>query len=230
MAAAVSKPQPPRHAREAQAAYALVRYAVVGDTRFLSHRDELRALERALARAGWPVSYSAGFNPQARVKVPLPRAVGIAAEEQLAVVVLCVERPREELAAGLRGALPTGLVPGSVVVRAERVQPHPVRETYRVVLREEAVAEVRLRAEALLARDSLLIDRDYGPKKPRRRIDVRPFIAALQVGAAELRFTLEHLDQRTARPGELLQALGIAGDHGYCVTRVAVEWDIKLPT
>ena len=63
-------------------------YALNGELRYLSHRDELRMLTRALVRARWPLRYSRGFNPIPRLTLTLPRSVGTASECQLALVEL----------------------------------------------------------------------------------------------------------------------------------------------
>jgi len=44
-----------------------VRFAKRGRLRFLSHRDVARSVERAVRRAGIPVSYSHGFSPHPRL-------------------------------------------------------------------------------------------------------------------------------------------------------------------
>src|SRR5688572_3594919 len=88
---------------------AVIEYAIDGDVRFLSHRDELRMLTRALVRSGWPLAYSHGFNPQPKLSIPLPRRTGIAAVPQLAVVELDTDCPADELFARLSAALPSAV-------------------------------------------------------------------------------------------------------------------------
>jgi radical SAM-linked protein len=43
------------------------RYERVGDLRFLSHRETMNVLARALRRARVPVHYTQGFNPQPKL-------------------------------------------------------------------------------------------------------------------------------------------------------------------
>lgn len=52
------------------------RYGKVGKVRFLSHRDLARVIERAVRRAGLPVTYSEGFNPHPRLHFGLAISVG----------------------------------------------------------------------------------------------------------------------------------------------------------
>ena len=53
-----------------------VRYSKLGKVRFLSHRDLARIIERAVRRAGLPVSYSQGFSPHARLHFGLALSTG----------------------------------------------------------------------------------------------------------------------------------------------------------
>ncbi|MFB3819350.1 MAG: TIGR03936 family radical SAM-associated protein, partial [Candidatus Methylomirabilales bacterium] len=49
----------------------------VGGLRFLSHLELMRALQRALRRAGIPVASTQGFNPQPRLSLAQALAVGV---------------------------------------------------------------------------------------------------------------------------------------------------------
>lgn len=53
-----------------------VRFAKTGDVRFLSHRQTMDALERALRAAGAPVRYTEGYNPHIRLSMGPALAVG----------------------------------------------------------------------------------------------------------------------------------------------------------
>lgn len=206
-----------------------VSYTIDGDLRFLSHRDELRMFVRALVRAGWPLAYSAGFNPRPRVVLPLPRSVGLAAACQWAVVTL--REPREP--AALRGSLGATLphccrlldvwpLPGRRI-------PQPTRARYELQLEPAAVATVGERLGPLLAARSVPVCRSRGPGKATQTIDIRPYIENLELDATCLRWSVIFAAQRTARPDEVLSALGLpAADYNHRVRRVAVEWDLAL--
>ena len=65
----------------------------VGELRYLSHLELMRALQRALRRAGIPLAYTQGFNPQPRLSVAQALAVGTEGTCELGEVELvsCVE-------------------------------------------------------------------------------------------------------------------------------------------
>ncbi|HYL80462.1 MAG TPA: TIGR03936 family radical SAM-associated protein [Candidatus Acidoferrum sp.] len=51
----------------------------VGDLRYLSHLELMRALQRALRRADLPLAYTQGFNPQPKISLAQALAVGVEA-------------------------------------------------------------------------------------------------------------------------------------------------------
>ena len=206
-----------------------VEFAVMGDLRFLSHHDEVRMLTRALVRAGWPLAYSHGFNPRPRLTIPLPRNLGVAARSQVALVDLCAPRTPAELHASLARQLPAGCRLRQVIAPAPRATPQALQATYELDLDLPAVAVVRPRIEALLARPSLLVQREYGPEKPARPVDLRPFIERVELEGCCLRLVLRYAAQRTARPSEVINELGLAAETYNCRFRRAdVQWNIEL--
>jgi hypothetical protein len=60
----------------------LIKYAKTGDAAFLSHREIMRILERALRRADLPLVFSAGFNPRPRMSFAPALPLGVAADAE----------------------------------------------------------------------------------------------------------------------------------------------------
>jgi hypothetical protein len=52
-------------------------YEKHGRSRFLSHLETLRILQRALRRTGWPIRFSEGFHPHPRLSLGPSLAVGV---------------------------------------------------------------------------------------------------------------------------------------------------------
>jgi radical SAM-linked protein len=229
-----ARAQPPSAAADARGAAAApwrvaLEFAVTGDVRFLSHHDELRMLERALVRAGWPLAYSQGFNPRPRVIVPLPRSVGTAANGQLALVDLRAAGAPEELSASLAAALPADYRLVRVAALASRRVPRAQTACYEVELDAAEVDGLAPRIEGLLARPTLVVPRAYGPGRAPRPIDIRPYIEQLQLDGCRLRIVLHCGAQRTARPSEVITELGLpAAAYNGRLRRSEVHWDIEL--
>ena len=220
---------PPQSASGSQRFRVAVELTIDGDLRYLSHHDTLRLLTRALVRANWGIAYSHGFNPLPQVRLPLPRNVGIASTCELALVDLDTPAEPGELSDRLAAALPPGCTVQRIVAPAVREMPQPQGVTYELDVDAAVAEELAAHIAELLARESVCVQRDYGPGKPARTLDIRPYIAALELEAGTLRMTLQFSEQRTARPAEVLAELGLAAvDHQHRLRRTEIRWNIIL--
>ena len=202
-------------------------YALAGDLRFLSHHEQIGFLTRAMIRADWPLAYSRGFNPQPRLTLPLPRSVGTASDCECATVVLNTAPPLRTLFETLDACLPADCALRYIAWHGRRTPPHPVRTVYAVPLRSEDARGAEAEITDLMTRQRIPVQREYGPDKPARTVDIRPYIETITLAADVLVMRLVFQEQRTARPGEILQALKLLdADYEYRVRRTAVEWDL----
>ena len=201
-------------------------FAVDGDVRFLSHRDVLRMFSRALARADLPVRYTAGFNPRPRLSIPLPRSVGVASDAERLVLELVEPVDPQTVVARLGPQLPAGfaLTRAQVLDRGRRCV--PVGVTYGLPLSAEDGRTVGDRAAALLdSSDPIPVLRKNRKTGRVKELDIRPFIQSIRVGPDHLVMRLRLTDGTTARPREILEALGIAADGmGHRIRRLEIEW------
>jgi radical SAM-linked protein len=204
-------------------------YAVAGDLRFLSHRDEMRMLERTIVRAGWPLRWSQGFNPQPRISVLLPRSVGMASDCQCALIGLTELRPAADLHGSLRRSLPAGVILHELLAPATGRTPQPCRVLYAVELDGEECPHLAERGASLLAAPEVLVSRRPAPGKPPRTVDVRPYIDSLNLTGRVLWMRLTFDGQRSARPTEVLSALGLDGERlAHRLRRAEVAWNMPL--
>jgi radical SAM family uncharacterized protein/radical SAM-linked protein len=81
----------------------------VGELRFLSHLELVRAFTRAMRRAGIPVAHSQGFNPQPRLTFASALPVGVEALHELAEVDLTAALGPAGFLARVNADLPDGL-------------------------------------------------------------------------------------------------------------------------
>ncbi|MBA2561216.1 MAG: DUF2344 domain-containing protein, partial [Propionibacteriales bacterium] len=93
-----------------------IRYAKRGRLRFTSHRDFGRAFERAVRRAGLPISYSSGFNPHPRISYANASPTGAASEAEYLEIGLSTPCDPDDVRTALDAALPPGLDIVDVVV------------------------------------------------------------------------------------------------------------------
>ena len=77
--------------------------------KFLSHLDLMRLWERALRRAGFPLSYSEGFSPHPRIALASPLSVGVTSEAELMDVFLSRWVPPHSFITQMKEQLPHGI-------------------------------------------------------------------------------------------------------------------------
>jgi len=199
-----------------------IRFTKQDDLRWLSHRDLVRAWERLLRRAEVPLGMTEGFHPKPRMNFPSALAVGIAGLDELVEIELSAPWSAEQLRAALAPHLPPGLSVGKVeVVAFERGKAQAVEVEFEAVLPPERQSAVAERIEWFLSQASHPIERE-GRSAP---LDLRPLVAglAIRAGAVSMRLRLDR--QGSARPREVLAALGLAELEldGGTLTRTRVE-------
>jgi radical SAM superfamily enzyme YgiQ (UPF0313 family) len=96
-------------------------FAKSGPASFISHLDLMAVFERALARAGFRVRFTEGYNPKPRLEFANPLSLGIDSEEEIAGIDLHDENPTEDFSGRLNAALPAGMH----VLRAQAVADRP---------------------------------------------------------------------------------------------------------
>ncbi len=200
--------------------------------RWISHLDLVRLWERALRRAGMPVAYTQGFNPQIRLQFAAALPTGCYGRAEVADLWLERPVPLDEFAARVRAQLP----PGIELTRVEEVDAHSpsLQAQLRAADWRVAVEAPTLSVEQLAARVATLLAADEVPHARRRRegetphpYDLRPLIEALWVEGAEpdgwlvLRMRLRAEPGATGRPDAVLDVLGL-GDRPQRSERLAL--------
>jgi radical SAM-linked protein len=161
-----------------------VRFAKRGRLRFLSHRDVARSVERAVRRAGIPVSHSHGFSPHPRLSWIGAAPTGVASEAEYVEIGLTRPVDPAALAAALDAALPDGLdVLAAAVAEGTALAERITASAWRIELPGVAVDDLRRAVAALLAADAVVVERVT--PSGRRRIDVRAALVAVEVSGPD---------------------------------------------
>jgi radical SAM-linked protein len=162
-----------------------VRFAKRGRLRFLSHRDVARSVERAVRRAGIPVSHSHGFSPHPRLSWIGAAPTGVASEAEYVEIGLTRPVDPGTLATMLDAALPDGLdVLAAAVAEGTPLVERIDASEWRIALPGVAPDDLRRAVAALEAADALVVERVT--PSGRREIDVRGALVAISVAVEEL--------------------------------------------
>jgi radical SAM-linked protein len=175
-----------------------VYYEKSGDSRFLSHLDLMRTMERALRRSGLPVRFTEGMNPH--VRMSFPEALPLGMESRLETMEIQVAPPHtvREIVDRLGAELPPGLRPfdGDVCFTGEKWA--VAEQHYEVTGPDLPSAEA---IEAFLARDRIAVLRRE------KEIDLKPLLSELRPRGDGIALSIRWTNAGTARPDDVLAAL-----------------------
>ena len=190
-------------------------FAITGDVRFLSHRDVMRLMARAGARAQLPIKMTQGFNPHPKLSLALPRPVAVASRCELLVIELS-SAGQAHWSEDLSAQLPDGMK----LIRCEPLRTGPPPQvraaSYELELHPDELEPVRARSAKLARQKKWELSR---PTRDRRRpgakklIDIKPAVTDLAVRGQKLCFTIAHTPSGAARCEEVLALLGFENGH-----------------
>lgn len=202
-----------------------IRFRKEGDLRLIGHRDLARVWERVFRRAVVEVRMSEGFHPKPRLSFPLALAMGVTGLDEVLEAELAEARSPDDLLAALAPRLVEGLSIKSIEVlpgegRASRVE----RVAYELPVPDDRRAALVER----LARwpETAQTDRSRGPDhQARKPVDLAALVEQIELCEGRLRLEVRVSGEGTARPRELLAALGLDDleQQGVYLTRTAVE-------
>jgi radical SAM-linked protein len=210
-----------------------VTFAKGPQLKYISHLDLALAWERTLRRAGIPLAYSHGFNPQARLQLASGLPLGYTGSAELMDVMLTEAVSPEEFVTRVRPALPEGLHVvdvKEVPLKSPSLQSALRQAEYRVTVETSLPGdELTSRITHLLACDRL--EQQRVRKQRIETFDLRPLVDDLRLeaigqGHAVLWMRLSAGQQGNARPDAVLAALDLG--HAYSQverTKLLFEFD-----
>ncbi len=185
------------------------------EVKYISHLDLMRLWHRALRRAGMPLAYSQGYNPQPRIAIAAPLAVGVTSEAELVDIFLARKVSLSFFERMLGEQLPDGVN----IVNARDIWPKlPSLQSrlrfaeYRVVIERQTGRENLERSiDQLKTKTSLPWRHSRGEKV--HEYDLRELIDDMwvedeQEGAPVLGMRLRNDSKGSGRPDQVLLALG----------------------
>jgi radical SAM-linked protein len=188
------------------------RFAKQGDLRLVSHHDLMRCLERMLRRAALPIAHSQGFNPRPKATFALAMALGIEGRNEILDLEFTEPLDPTEALIRLQAESPPGFdflsaepIPsGPGIARSARV----TSASFRMAIPQDRRDQAHAAVADLLSRES----RPYTRHRPDRtvEVDLRPFVLAAAIASSgDLEFRLKIMPEGSARPEEVIDALGL---------------------
>ncbi|MDH4034871.1 MAG: TIGR03960 family B12-binding radical SAM protein [candidate division Zixibacteria bacterium] len=179
--------------------------------RYMSHLDNMRALERAIRRASVPVAYSQGFNPSMRLSFGPPLPLGFTSGSEYVDITL-EENLMPDMIQNLKRTMPDGMEildakvvygkPQSLSAALNRVV-YVISENARLnAMGKDTIAR---QISALMTAERLDVERET--KSEVKTVDVRPGIYDLTYQNDRLEMVLGVGQSVYVRPTEVVRLL-----------------------
>jgi len=189
-----------------------IKYAKVEALKYTSGLEVQKIWERSLRRGHFPIAYSQGFHPQARLNQAAPLPLGFTSTSEWIDIWFLDEISPESLSFSLPGVVPSGieiLAIDEIPLSQSTMQNKMDTSIYRVVLLEQYDKEwLKTRVEQVLNKESIIRIRRQ------KEYDLRPLIESLSIGDYDkdwpvLWMKLAARPGATGRPEEVMLEMGI---------------------
>ncbi len=205
----------------------IIRFEKLENLKYVSHLDFLRFIQRAMRRAGIPLSYSKGFNPHPIISFALPLAVGVSGLAELFEIGIEAEMDPEEI----KNKINTALVPGlkiTEVTKSEGNNFSKIRWALYKITPENMPSQKQI--EAFLSLDEITAEKNT--KKGIKTVSVKEDIFSIEINDNSLMCILSAGAERNIKPSlfaETLKNYIPDYDPGYCTyLRIKLLDDKKI--
>ncbi len=197
-----------------------VRFTKTGRMRFLSHHDLMRLFERALRRTGLPLRMTEGYNPHPVLAFPTALGLGIESLDEVLEFELSSWTAPRQIEKLLAAQLPEGVSVASCEAfdRRDRSKIDFVEYEADCPGRAAGLPEAAARFMGLA---SCPVER--ASDKGSKTVEIRQYVMALDCEGDRVFLRIRVTDQGTARPEEVLRALGLAADSKARIRKTYTE-------
>ncbi len=91
-----------------------MRFSKTGRAVYISHLDLMHTMQRAIARAGYSLKYSEGYNPHPQISIALPLSVGMSSVCEIMDFRLNEEIDAQEFRERVNACFPEGILAAEV--------------------------------------------------------------------------------------------------------------------
>ena len=211
---------------QAQPEYKIrVFYSVTNRARFLSHKEIIRFLTRAIRRAGFPIKYSQGFHPRVLLSFGPSRSVGLASTSEIFDMRLSEDCEPQKIQTELQKCFPEN-------IKIEYVQKISEKQAAISAINSadyecefpEILEDMPEKIKTVFQKKELLVNRSK--EKITKIVNIRPGILEIKSNANLVKLCLGLTPELTVKPQEVLKELtGWSDDklREICTTRTALN-------
>jgi radical SAM family uncharacterized protein/radical SAM-linked protein len=176
--------------------------------KYMSHLDNIRAIERAIRRAELPVAYSQGFNPSMKLSFGPPLPLGFTSESEYVDVTLETNL-QPYMIENMKKTIPDGMFiieAKSLVGKTASLSATLNRVTYRIDI-NNLLKDTDLRRTICSLLDSETLEIERVGKNQTTTIDIRSAIYDISVAEGAIEMTLGIGEGGYAKPSEVVPLL-----------------------
>lgn len=205
---------------------AIIKFTKEENIRFISHLDILRMFQRAVKRAGLPVSYSLGFNPHMLIGFACALPTGAMSLAEYAEIRLDTDIPTYEILQRLNNVLPNGCrVLDISTLPAEYPSLMAVVEAaeYKIdIMQRGADSLIKELVDEVMSSKEFVISKKT--KKGFKPTDIRPIIKEMSFSEGAIYCRLSAGNNANLRPDSLMRYFSDQFDcfPDYVITRTAL--------
>ncbi|MBI4834589.1 MAG: DUF2344 domain-containing protein [Planctomycetes bacterium] len=191
-----------------------VRFTKHGQSRFLSHRELMTAIQRAVRRGNIPVKMSEGFNPRPRISFPTALSLGIESNDEVIYMILSEWITPNDVIKKFQAQLPSGIkiievepVLSTVLPKVEEVEYHIIFNSYKDSPDEHQIARFMEQKQVLIQRTR---------KEKVQLKDVKKFITNVRkLNDQTLFLGVKFTPEGSVSPEEVLESFGVKLSSAY---------------
>jgi radical SAM-linked protein len=197
-----------------------IRFTKTGKLRFLSHHDLMRLFERALRRSALPLRMTEGYNPHPVIAFPTALGLGIESLDEVLEFELTTWSAPRQIEKTLGEQLPEGVS----VVSAEAFDRRDRSFVDFVEYEASCPGQGGNLAEGIrrfLALKECPIER--ASDKGSKTVEIRQYALGVEAEGDKVFLRIRVTDQGTAKPEEVLRAVGVATDGSVRIRKTYSE-------
>jgi radical SAM family uncharacterized protein/radical SAM-linked protein len=177
------------------------RFSCTGSTRWLSHREMMTHVMRALSRSDVPLQYSQGFSPSPKFAFGPPLSVGV---EGLGAEYFDMEILPLVPLTEIRERMARALAPG---VEIHDLVPVDMKTPSLQAFVSKYVYEFRGMGESMSPLREFMAKKKFMVERKKGEVDIRPMVESFDdLGQGRVRVTLRDQGERKVRLDEIVEA------------------------
>ncbi len=185
-----------------------VRFTKHGQSRFLSHRELMTTIQRAVRRGNIPVKMSEGFNPRPRISFPTALSLGVESNDEVIYMALYEWITPNEIIRRFQEQLPSGIEITNVEPILSNVLPRVEEVEYHIIFNSQEDIPDESQIARFMGQEKVFIQRTRKEKVQLK--DVKKFITKIsKLNDKTMFLGVKFTTEGSVSPEEVFESFGV---------------------